>query len=505
MSRGKRYNGEKKLNMKKVWAVIIAILVIIMFFAIIGSLLNEDDSKIKEKTFAIGYYPVLENGKWGVIDTNQKIVIEPQYSEMIVVPDNTKPVFVVISNVDYQTGNFESKVVDKNNNQLYTNYQKVEVIYNHDKNNNLWYEENVLKVKNNEKYGLVNIDGKELLACEYDDILPIEGIKKSYITIKNGKKGLVDNTGMIIADNIYQNIEALTDKYEDSYIVTSENGKKGVIKSNKSLVLEPKYEEIEHVYGNNCYSVKENGNLKIVNEKKETFLEGKYNKVKEINGENIIYEKEGKYGIMNLQGEEKISLEYDDISFAFSEYYIAKKGDKYGIISLTEETKLDFIYSYISYQKEADFIQAQMQNLETSLLDRNFEVKAKGVVSEINTNKNYIRVRDGENYKYYNFKLEEKSNTEILQGNTLFLSKKDGKYGYVDEKGKVIVNYIYDDATEQNKYGYVSVKKDGKWGSLNQKGETILEPTYTLENNLIIDFIGKWHLSEDMNAYYYTK
>ena len=208
---------------------------------------------------------------------------------------------------------------------------------------------------------------------------------------------------------------------------------------------------------------------------------------------------------MNLQGEEKISLEYDDISFAFSEYYIAKKGDKYGIISLTEETKLDFIYSYISYQKEADFIQAQMQNLETSLLDRNFEVKAKGVVSEINTNKNYIRVRDGENYKYYNFKLEEKSNTEILQGNTLFLSKKDGKYGYVDEKGKVIVNYIYDDATEQNKYGYVSVKKDGKWGSLNQKGETILEPTYTLENNLIIDFIGKWHLSEDMNAYYYTK
>ena len=143
--------------------------------------------------------------------------------------------------------------------------------------------------------------------------------------------------------------------------------------------------------------------------------------------------------------------------------------------------------------------------METQLLDRNWQVKVTGVVSEMNTNKNYIKVREGENYQYYNFKLEPKSNTQILQGNTLFLSKKDGKYGYVDEDGQVIVNYIYDDATEQNNYGYVSVKKDGKWGALNQKGEVVVEPTYTLENNLMIDFIVKWHLAEDINANYYTK
>ena len=208
---------------------------------------------------------------------------------------------------------------------------------------------------------------------------------------------------------------------------------------------------------------------------------------------------------MTLQGEEKIAPTYDDLSFAFSEYYIAKNGENYGVISLANETKLDFVYTYITYEKQADFIQAQTKNLETQLLDRNWEVKVTGVVSEMNTNKNYIKVREGENYQYYNFKLEPKSNTQILQGNTLFLSKKDGKYGYVDEDGQVIVNYIYDDATEQNNYGYVSVKKDGKWGALNQKGEVVVEPTYTLENNLMIDFIGKWHLAEDINANYYTK
>lgn len=58
-------------------------------------------------------------------------------------------------------------------------------------------------------------------------------------------------------------------------------------------------------------------------------------------------------------------------------------------------------------------------------------------------------------------------------GNTLFLKKENGKYGYVDKKGNVVVDYIYDDATEQNSYGFVSVKKDGLWGSIDKNGKTM--------------------------------
>ena len=39
---------------------------------------------------------------------------------------------------------------------------------------------------------------------------------------------------------------------------------------------------------------------------------------------------------------------------------------------------------------------------------------------------------------------------EILTDNTIFLDKKDGKYGFVDKNGVVVANYIYEDATEQN-------------------------------------------------------
>ena len=47
MSRGKRYNHEPKLNMKKVVAVIVAFILIIMFVMAIKSLLSSDSSASK--------------------------------------------------------------------------------------------------------------------------------------------------------------------------------------------------------------------------------------------------------------------------------------------------------------------------------------------------------------------------------------------------------------------------------------------------------------------------
>ena len=100
--------------------------------------------------------------------------------------------------------------------------------------------------------------------------------------------------------------------------------------------------------------------------------------------------------------------------------------------------------------------------------------------------------------------IESRENS-ILEPDALFLSKKDGKYGFVDKNGNVVVEYIYDDAKEQNSSGFAAVKKDGKWGSINSKGNVVIEPTYNLDNYLVIDFIGKWHLGQDMNLNYYIQ
>lgn len=139
----------------------------------------------------------------------------------------------------------------------------------------------------------------------------------------------------------------------------------------------------------------------------------------------------------------------------------------------------------------------------SKVLDVNFEEKITGIVSEVNSTKGYIRVHTDDEYKYYNFRFEEISSKTALGTNTIFLSKKDGKYGYVDKDGNVVIDYIYDDGTEQNSSGYAGVKKDGVWGAINLLGQVVIEPTYNLDSNKKIDFIGTWHLCEDPNANYY--
>ena len=505
MSRkGRRFDDERHLNWKKVAAVIIAVLVIAMFVVGTKELLKQSP-KTNEKAFSIGYFPIYENNLWGVIDTKGNVIVQPAYEEMIIVPDNSKPIFVTMQDVNYAENTYVSKVINEKNEVLYKNYDKVELLYNKDENNNLWYETNIFKVQKDGKYGLINYDGEELLACTQDNIEVIPGTKSVYVTTTDNKKGVVDNLGHVIIDNKYEEITSLTNQYENGFIVKNEQGKYGVINYDKTVALTEKYDEVEHVYGNHMYVAKEGTILRVIDSEGKTYLDNRFDEVKYIGKDTIVIKKDGKYGVIDLQGETKIPVEYDNLVYTFSNYYIAKKGDKYGIITDKNEEKLQFTYRYISYLSNTGFMRADKENAESDLLDKELKVKATGIIAEINQNKNYIRIRKDGEYVYYNFKLEQEASTEILATNTIFLSKKNGKYGYVNDKGVVIVDYKYDDATEQNKYGYVAVKQNGKWGSLDSKGNIVEECKYTLENSIVVDFISKWHLASDINANYYTR
>lgn len=504
MSRGKRYNGEKKLNLKKVFAVIIAIIVIVMFIVGIKKLLKTGKKEVT-KEFSKGYFAAFENEAWGVINEKGDFVIEPTYTEMVIVPDSTKDVFICMDNVNYDDNTYDSKAINSANETLFSEYDSVEVIENYDDSYNLWYEKNVLKVKKDGKYGLIDFDGKVLLNCEYDEISTIKGVTNSLLTKKDGKYGLCDNTGSIIIQNEYAEIKSLTDKYSDGYIVKNSDGKYGVIKCDKQTAIKAQYSDIANVYGNNEYVVKLNGKWQVINSDEEAIISSGFDEIKSIDGDNITFVKNGKYGVMNSSQQILIEAQYDKLTYIFSNYYIAQKDDKYGVISTEGEEKLPVEYGMITYNKEADFVEVEELNGASTVYDRNFESKFNGFVCEVNTDKDYMLAYVDGDYKYYNFKFEEKQSTKLLYENTLFLKKENGKYGYVNKDGVVVVNYVYDDATQQNQYGYVAVKKDGVWGVIDQNGNTVLTPSVNLDDNIKINFIGKWHLAEDINANYYVK
>jgi len=504
MGRGRRYNeDEPKLNIKKVIAVIIAIAVIIMVIVGIVKLMHPAD-KQPEKSVALKYYTVYTEEKYGVINSKGEMIITPQYDEMIVIPDNTKDVFLCTYNVDYAQETYQTKAVNAQGITLFSKYEKVEALSNIDSQNNLWQEADVLKVEKEGKYGLIDLKGNEILPCEYEDITVLAGIKNSLLTKKDGKMGLVDNTGTIIIQNEYAEITALTNDYADGYIVKVADGKLGLITPNKTQVLQAVYDKIEHVYGNNMYAVEQGGAKKIVDNKEKTVIEGGYEEVKEIHMQYITIKKDGKYGVISAYNQEVIPCEYEELCYVVGENYIAKKDGKYGVINTNNEMKIGFEYNSLVYRKEANILEGQKEGVDSDLIDSDLQVRVTGILSEFNATKGYMKIRKGTEYIYYNFNFEEKKNTEILKGNTLFLKKENGKYGYVNADGIVVVNYEYDDAKEQNEFGYAAVKKDGKWGAIDAKGNVVIQPKYTLENQMVVDFIGKWYLGEDLNANYYT-
>ena len=505
-ARGRRFEQEAKLNLKKVFAVIIAIVVIVMFVFIIQGILTkgEDKGKITSKS----YFTVFKDNKWGVIDSDGETIISPSYEEMIIIPDNKKDVFLCTYNVNYETGEYKTKALNYQNNEIYTEYEQIEAIQNNDGNNNLWYEKNVLKVKKDGKYGLINLDGKQILNTEFEEITAISGIENSLKTKKDGKCGVVNTEGTSIIENKYADITNLGKDDKAGFIVKNDEGKYGVVNYTGTQVLESKYEAIEKIHSNDLYVILEEGKQKLINKEGNVVLQEGFDKIKTTlsnKDSGIIYEKDGKYGVMDLTGKTTVTADYENLTEAKNGIFIAKISGKYGIIDLNNTVKIEFKYNNASYSQKADLFILDDENATSTILNGNLETKLTGILNELNEEKGYIKIRVENEYKYYNFKFEEKQAKDVLVSNTMFLSKKDGKYGFVDKEGNTVVDYIYDDAKEQNTCGFAAVKKDGKWGSIDSKGNVVQEPTCNLDNYLEIDFIGRWHLGQDMNLNYYIQ
>ena len=498
MSRGRRYDSEPKLNIKKVIAVFLVIAVLIAFIIAIRKLVFSDNTVTIS---AKNYFSVYLNDKWGVIDNNADIVIEPIYDEMIIIPDNSKDLFICTENVDYENNTFNTKVIDSKNNEILKTFEKIQAIENYDEYNNLWYEEDVLKYEKDGKIGLISFSGKVILNAQYEKIYSLKGIKNALITVKDEKVGLVDTKGVELIPNDYDEISSLG-KDTNLYIVKNNNAY-GIY--NK---LDAKYQEIKPLNSKNLYLVKENNKYKVIDEEENEKLNVKFDDIKSIKDNMIIYISNKKYGAYDVENNKTIKAQYSDMFYASENNFVVKNNNSYGIIDIDGKNKIKIKYAGINYYEDASIYELEPKNNTSGvniILNKDLEDITRGIISDVVVEKSYIKIWTEDGYKYYSLSGEEKAVTDILKENKIFLKKQNEKYGYVDKDGNVVVDFIYDDAKEQNKYGYAAIKKDGKWGSIDLSGKIICEPIYNLDDNLLIDFIGKYHLGRDINLMYYTE
>ena len=310
-----------------------------------------------------------------------------------------------------------------------------------------------------------------VFSFEYDDSQV--GSKNSIIVEKNGKKGLVDNSGKKITDCKYDELY-FTWSSSGDYFTATKGGKKGALNSKGIEIIPCEYDEI-YKY-NALFNVKKGDKTEYISIKKNKKII--YDAAKDFNNV-IIVRKNGKLGVINKSGREILKCDYDEIGKKYSDDSLGS----FGIYKLTNVKK----------------------NGKWGYVDNKGKVKIKLKYDSAETfNGKYARVGKAGDWKFINKKGKEiyKFNYEDMGSfyDGSVCVKKGGKWGIVDKNNKVLVDFIYEDI--KHDYDNVAANKDGKWGLIDRKGNVITPFIYEDVDDGSYNFIyvkkdGKWGFIDD--------
>ena len=471
---------------KKKILIVLAILIIIILIAIFATMYFIERSKYDykiQKVTQIDYNVINVNDRYGVINRNGDVIIEPTY-DIIQIPNPSKDVFICMYEYNVEKKAYKIKVLNANGEELYKDYSSIQAIPTDTTYDGVPYEKTVLKYEKDGKYGLLNINGKEITKPIYDQISAI-AYKEGMLLIKqDGKCGVININGKIVIPVEYETITA--DNYYSEknlykttgFIVskkTDEGYRYGYINYKGRKVLDTQYTEIERVTeiqdDNNAYIVAlkdgQAGLLKnskvLLNYEYEDISYNLYNDV-------FVIQRNSKQGITDRKGNIKIQPEYDNILFG-GIYINAKKDNKLEVLDLNgNKTENQEILSKIPTKDGKHYIISGEDEIY-KITDENENViidKGYSYIEEIednhyivaNNNKNGIIDLSGKaniDLKYNNiFKIE---NTEIIQANissknSITLIDKNMKVLASMENAKVEVqdNYVRIYSDTDNKY-----------------------------------------------------
>ena len=190
----------------KILTIVITILIIVI--VILGIWFYTDNKKKKYELQEVStylYYPIYDNEKMGVISITGEIVIEPIYDNAKI-PNPQKDVFILQK---------EGKTVvqNKERENLFTKYEEVTQIDTKGTTSSIPYEKEILRYKQNGKYGLMDYNGKVITKPVYDEIEGLENKEGELLVKQNEKYGVINQKGANIIKIQYDNV--IADGYYD--------------------------------------------------------------------------------------------------------------------------------------------------------------------------------------------------------------------------------------------------------------------------------------------------
>lgn len=565
--------------------IIISIIIIAAVGVFIAKKVIEDGKKYEiEKVDNYEYFTLKVDNKYGVINKEGKQIINTEYTNVII-PNPQKPVFICYTSDS-------TKVLNQNGEEIFTEFKSIEPIKLKNIASSLMYEKSILTYKENEKFGLINLEGKKLTKAIYDKIEGLPYKEGELLVQKEGKYGVINLKGNQLIKPQYDQINV--DGYSNDengyknagYIVgnkTEEGYRYGYIDINGKMLLETEYNEIQRITDvkeNDIYLIAAKNGQYGLFKNKEQVIGNEYQSITyNLTDETLILQKTKKFGVANLDGKIIIPVEYKQIdntgiyiyatnedgtenvytkegtevqadsniailetsnenykikidntngtvysiidkndntitkqNYSYIEYlsddnFIVSLDGKLGVINSNNEIKIDIKYDSIEKLQNTDFVTTTLaKDKTTQIYDKNINKLCDLPNANIVVEKEYIKIYNDEVTKYFSLSGKEISNKEALKGNKIFAATNNGKWGFVDSNGNIILDYQYEKATDVNEYGFAGIKLAGKWGVVNSEGKVVIEPQYIINTQLEPSFIGEYYKVEfGFGEFYYTK
>lgn len=398
--------------------MIIAILILVTIASVtIYNIAIENGKNYEiEEVKQYNFFLLKQNDLYGVIDKKGNIIIDSEYNE-IKIPNPEKGVFIC-----YQGDN--TKILNERKEEILTQYTDIEPIRLKNIASSLMYEKSVLKYA------------------------------------KDGKYGLIDFEGNVIAKPIYDEIDSLS--YKEGELLVKQNEKYGVINIKGNKIVEIKYDKIavdEYYTDKNRYryagyivsiTTEEGYRYGYLNHKGKEILKTEYNdisRVTEIQDNEISYlicAKNGQYGIAKNK-DTIVENEYQSIRYdATNKVFVIEKSKKYGIANLDGTIIVPVQYNQIDIT--GIYLYAQNEQGITVYNSNGTQANIDSHVSILNTSNEKYKIRinneNGTKYGVINQEgkqlIEEKYNyIEYLYDNYFIVSNENGKLGIIDDKENI--------------------------------------------------------------------
>ena len=349
-------------------------------------------------------------------------------------------------------------LVDRNG----TIYAKYDYIEEEDiKNNNMFgfvpSKGELLKIKENDKYGLYNQTNGEIVVEPQFDL--INDFYDGYCRIAN-----IDTS--------------VEPQYDVEWGSWNYKYKYGFINRKGKIIVKPQFDDADMYCGNGyIIKIKQGDKWGFVDHKGKTIIEPKYEDAKEFSYGLAKVMINGKWGYINDKGNIVIEPKYDEVSsFCRDNLAYANAGDKEWLIDNTGKIVVDLQFASNTFKENAKYNALDLMSLQNCYP---FYIKNDGKLDFID--KTGKKIFSGE-YDDAHLFIKGKS---IVQ--------KNGKFGVIDSIGNVIIEPKYE---ELNLLGnnLFAFKSEKQYGLFDLNGNIVLKPQFSHINSQweSMDLIKVW-------------